>query len=204
MNLLAKSLLSAVVGAATFSLTAQDATQPGPPARGARGEHHRPVPPIVAALDANHDGVIDAAEMAAAAAALTSLDQNGDGTLSREELRPAPPQGEKPPGAAEVRRPHPPEGASGAEAQGAPRRPVSPLMAALDVNQNGELEATEIANAPAALKALDQNGDGQLTLEELRPARPEGEPVAGDQTGGRPARGEGPRGPRPARPTGRP
>ncbi len=31
------------------------------------------------------------------------------------------------------------------------------------------IDADEIANAPAALKALDKNGDGQLTADELRP-----------------------------------
>jgi Ca2+-binding EF-hand superfamily protein len=29
-----------------------------------------------------------------------------------------------------------------------------------------------LANAPAALAKLDKNGDGQITLDELRPARP--------------------------------
>jgi hypothetical protein len=44
---------------------------------------------IFAALDANGDGVIDAAEIANAPAALKKLDKNGDGKLTREELRPA-------------------------------------------------------------------------------------------------------------------
>lgn len=54
------------------------------------------------------------------------------------------------------------------------RPPVPPLMAALDTNHNGVIDATEIDNAPAALRKLDKNGDGQLTLDELRPPRPQG------------------------------
>ena len=38
-------------------------------------------------LDANHDGVIDAAEIKNAAVALKSLDKNADGTLTAAELR---------------------------------------------------------------------------------------------------------------------
>ena len=44
-------------------------------------------PLVVATLDANHDGVIDAGEIANASQALKSLDKNADGRLSREELR---------------------------------------------------------------------------------------------------------------------
>ena len=44
-------------------------------------------PLVVATLDANHDGVIDASEIANASQALKSLDKNADGRLSREELR---------------------------------------------------------------------------------------------------------------------
>lgn len=51
----------------------------------------------------------------------------------------------------------------------------NPLMTALDANQDGELSAEEIANAPKALKSLDKNGDGRLNPEELRPNFPGGE-----------------------------
>jgi hypothetical protein len=44
-------------------------------------------PLVVATLDANHDGIIDAGEIANASQALKSLDKNADGSLSREELR---------------------------------------------------------------------------------------------------------------------
>ena len=49
-------------------------------------------------------------------------------------------------------------------------------MAALDKNNDGVIDAEEIAAAVASLKTLDKNGDGKLTMEELRPARGEGGP----------------------------
>jgi Ca2+-binding EF-hand superfamily protein len=42
-------------------------------------------------------------------------------------------------------------------------------MQALDLNHDGVIDADEIANAPAALKTLDKNGDGRLTPDELSP-----------------------------------
>lgn len=54
----------------------------GPPREGG------PNPPVVAALDANADGVIDKAEIAGAAAALLKLDANRDGKLDAAEFRP--------------------------------------------------------------------------------------------------------------------
>ncbi|HEY6229061.1 MAG TPA: EF-hand domain-containing protein [Verrucomicrobiae bacterium] len=51
----------------------------------------------------------------------------------------------------------------------------NPIIAALDANHDGEIDANEIANAPAALRKLDKNGDGKLTRDELRPARANGE-----------------------------
>jgi hypothetical protein len=54
------------------------------------------------------------------------------------------------------------------------RRPGNPIIAALDANGDGTIDATEISNAPAALRKLDKNGDGKLTREELRPGNREG------------------------------
>jgi hypothetical protein len=66
-------------------------------------------------------------------------------------------------------------------------RPGGPLIEALDANKDGVIDAAEINNAAAALRGLDKNADGQLTAEELRPARPAGGRGPGGP--GRPERG---------------
>lgn len=48
------------------------------------------------ALDSDQDGVVSAVEIANAAAALATLDANGDGQLTKDEIRPPrPPRGGK-------------------------------------------------------------------------------------------------------------
>ena len=44
-----------------------------------------------------------------------------------------------------------------------------PVLRALDADHDGTISESEISNATAALQTIDQNGDGQLTFEELRP-----------------------------------
>jgi len=64
-----------------------------------------------------------------------------------------------------------------------------PLMAALDTNSDGTIDATEIEQSSKSLKTLDKNSDGKLTPDELRPARPAGgQPGAPGAPGERPAR----------------
>ena len=78
------------------------------------------------------------------------------------------------------------------DAQGGPggpgmrgnRPPLPAVIRALDANHDGMVDAAEIANAPAALKTLDKDGDGKLTLQELMGPRPQG-------MGGRPEGGQG-------------
>jgi hypothetical protein len=77
-----------------------------------------------------------------------------------------PPGGQRPPPG----RP-PGEGGQFRRGEGFPRMP---LMAALDPNNDGVIDETEIAQASKALKTLDKNSDGKITMEELRPPRPEG------------------------------
>lgn len=72
-------------------------------------------------------------------------------------------------------RPGPP---GGPEGRGPGRGFVPPLMAALDVDKDGEISAKEIEGAVKALKKMDKNGDGRLTQDELLP--PRGGPGGGD------------------------
>jgi Ca2+-binding EF-hand superfamily protein len=44
------------------------------------------------------------------------------------------------------------------------------MVQALDANGDGEISADELANAVSALKTLDRDGDGKLAGEEIRPA----------------------------------
>ena len=67
-------------------LQAQSAPASGNPKASTPRAKAQP-PLVVATLDANHDGVIDAGEIAKASQALRTLDKNADGSLSREELR---------------------------------------------------------------------------------------------------------------------
>src|SRR5437868_5809483 len=47
---------------------------------------------------------------------------------------------------------------------------ISPVLSALDADTDGVISARELDDAPAALRKLDKNNDGQLTQDELRPA----------------------------------
>jgi hypothetical protein len=153
-------LLATIATSVTAVAFAQPNDHGNRPVR--RNHGHRPPPPLaIVALDANHDHVISADEIANAPAALRTLDQNGDGKLSADELMPPRP----------VDAPPPPNSNS---------RPVDPLMLALDANKDGALSAKEIANASASLKALDANTDGRLTPDEFRPLPPDGAAPQGD------------------------
>jgi hypothetical protein len=116
-------ILILTVGLAVSSavLLAQDADQtPKPPRAGSDrgpggpGGQRPPPSPLFEALDLNHDGVIDADELAKASESLKKLDKNGDGKLTPDELRPArrgpngpPPGGDDQAGPQPPRRPRP-------------------------------------------------------------------------------------------------
>src|SRR5260221_9782095 len=66
----------------------QNPSSPSAPGRPGPRRGFRPPPPLIAVLDANHDGVISADEIANASKSLLTLDKNGDGQLTQDELRP--------------------------------------------------------------------------------------------------------------------
>ena len=72
--------------ASLSALQAQSAPVSGNPKASTQRAKASP-PLVVATLDANHDGIIDAVEIANASQALKSLDKDADGRLTREELR---------------------------------------------------------------------------------------------------------------------
>jgi Ca2+-binding EF-hand superfamily protein len=111
--------------------------------------------PVLRILDVDGDHIISAAEIANAPAVLMSLDLNHDGKLSPEEC-----------GQGFASRPVDPQFLKRAHLE---FMHFHPVLAALDADHDGEISASEIQNAPAALKTLDKNGDGTLTQDEVLP-----------------------------------
>ncbi|MBI2823546.1 MAG: EF-hand domain-containing protein [Planctomycetia bacterium] len=112
-------------------------------------------------------------------------DRDGDGTLTLEEFTKV---ADRLPG-------RPGQGTAGARPQGRPgqggpgERPDGPsegdaVFRALDKDGDGKLSADEIRKATDSLAALDKDGDGSITIAELRRARPTG--PSGSSDGGRP------------------
>jgi Ca2+-binding EF-hand superfamily protein len=102
--------------------------------------------PVLAALDADHDGVISSSEIERASAALWTLDKNRDGRLTIGELLPD-----------------------------AVTSRVAQLMSLFDQNRDGEISEEERSNELGLqfrrlLDRADRNNDGIVTEEELTDA----------------------------------
>jgi Ca2+-binding EF-hand superfamily protein len=134
------------------------------------GQPMRPMSRVAAAIDADHDGAISAAEMRAAPAALRTLDTNHDGQLSLDELRPAfdgrGPRG-RGDGGFEGR-----GGRGGDEGRGAPAASADELtetVMSFDRNGDGKLDRAEVPDRFQGLfERADADKDGTLTRDELK------------------------------------
>jgi hypothetical protein len=151
--------------------------------------------PLMVALDADRNGEISAEEIKNAAAALKKLDKNGDGKLTRDELRPEFPAGAggpggfRGPGAAPGGQP----GAAG----------MVERMMGLDANKDGKVDKGEMPERmQRMLERADLNGDGAIDRQEAEKLAEQFQQRAGGQRGaGRGPGGGPPSGkPRPDRP----
>ena len=141
------------------------AQPPGSGGREGGGRGPGGPPSVIArALDSNHDNTLSAEEIAAAPKSLLTLDKNGDGALTPDELQP---RREGGPGG-EAGRPGAGGGAELDESTPSPDDLAKQLMA-FDKNHDGVLTPDEL---PERLQSLftraDANHDGKLTPTELR------------------------------------
>jgi Ca2+-binding EF-hand superfamily protein len=105
---------------------------------------------LLSTLDQDHNKVISANELAAAPTVLLTLDKNEDGRISENEVT-----------------------STNAAPSGQGRRRGGGVMrmmkahSAMDANEDGALDATEIKNASVALQKINANRDDQLTEDEV-------------------------------------
>lgn len=155
----------------------------GPPRQG--GPEMMMRLPIIAALDADHDGVISKQEIANASAALKKLDRNNDGKIDSEEMRPR--FGGRGPGGPRGRgvgrggpgdsggrqnpdgdaRRGPPQRGPGGFGGGDLKAMLKRIMGQ-DKDGDGLLSGDEIPDRMQPMvERIDQDGDGKLSIKEI-------------------------------------
>lgn len=126
----------------TKATVAQDRRAPGGP----------PPDLVFRAMDQDQDGSLSPSEIAGAAAALKTLDKNGDGTLNEQELRPM-------------------RGPGGPGGQGGPGEMINHLFEENDANHDGKLSKAEMPERMQEMfERADLNKDGLVTKEEMAKA----------------------------------
>jgi Ca2+-binding EF-hand superfamily protein len=117
--------------------------------------------PIMNAIDTDHDGVFSVAEIAAAPTALITLDKDGDGALSAQELRPR---------------------------QQTPAERAQHLFDEWDTNQDGALLKEELPDRmQESFDKIDTNHDGKIDMAEATAymaSQPQGRGGPGGSPGG--------------------
>ena len=157
-------------------LSAQSPSAQAPAAPAAPTPPFMQASPLLNAIDANHDGKIDAVELADAPARLKTLDKNGDGKLTRDE-------GGLPPGFGRPAGPGPAGGRGPGEAGGRGERggeagsAGDAGRAVVGVRPGGAGAEERRFEVPipgptadellATLMAWDKNKDGKLSKSEI-------------------------------------
>jgi len=180
------TLVTALALACLAPAAAAPAAQEGRPGGPPQMPEFMTASPILRAIDADHDQIISAAELANAPAALKTLDANGDGKLTRAEAGIQMP-GRGPGGPGGPRR----EGGGPPPEQPAPGPSADDLLSMLlsfDKNGDGKLQKAEVSERQAGLfDRGDTNKDGVLDGTELKK-------LAADQAAAPVAPPSGPRG----------
>jgi Ca2+-binding EF-hand superfamily protein len=143
---------------------------PGGRGRGGSGVGDQPpaAPPtpdeiaaMLMAFDKNGDGTVTKAELPERLHGLFArADDDRNGVLTADEIKKAAAAQPQPTAGGRGER-----GREGEGRGGPPRRDA--LFAALDRDGDESLSAEEIAKAPASLRTLDVNGDGEVTIDEV-------------------------------------
>ena len=148
--------------------------------------------PVLAALDADQDGVISKSEIKNAAAALKKLDKNGDGELDAEEMRPTRSEGGRGRGGAQEGGPGGERGGPGGERGGpggerggrsAGAGGMMDRIMSQDKNKDGKLSKDEVDERMLPMfDRLDTNSDGSIEKSEVEAAAAR---MGGGGSGGR-------------------
>lgn len=106
-------------------------------------------------LDRNGDGVLTKDEVPERMQGMFSrIDANHDDKLTQDEIRAS---------ASNLK------GPNGRAQRGGEATRMDPVLNALDTDRDGVMSATELAAAPTSLKALDKDGNGEISQDEMRP-----------------------------------
>ena len=118
--------------------------------------------PMMIALDADKDGSISSDELENASKALATLDKDGNGVLSPEEIRPA---------FSGVAREGMPKGGPGGGEGPPSKEMMTRMFEHRDTDKDGMLSGDEIPERMQQnLAKIDENGDGAIDKSEMEKA----------------------------------